>query len=200
MPQLLSSPARVFSFSELRSADLIIDALYEGGSAKNVGADPLDPLMGVGNQGGFRAKGSAGNEKLAVLYSTLDDPDWPDHLDLQSGVFTCHGDNKNAGHELHETSRGGNTLLRRCFAHLNSGMRNVIPPFFIFTKGEKGRDVIFRGLAVPGVEGRLEDLVAVWKSSDGLRFQNYRALFSILDSGHISRAWLEDLHRGDAKL
>jgi Restriction endonuclease AspBHI N-terminal len=127
--------------------------------------------MGVGNQGGFRTKGSAGREKVAVLYSTLDDPDWPDHLDLHSGVFTYHGDNKKAGHELHATPRGGNTLLRRCFADLHCGRRSSIPPFFAFTKGEEGRDVIFRGLAVPGVEGRLEDLVTVWKSSDGLRFK-----------------------------
>jgi hypothetical protein len=40
--------------------------------------------------------------------------------------------------------------------------------------------VIFRGLAVPGVEGEpADDLVAIWRSKKGERFQNYRAKFTI---------------------
>lgn len=66
----------------------------------------------------------------------------------------------------------------------------------LYEEGRKGRDVVFRGLAVPGVEGAMEDLVAVWKSSSGLRFQNYRALFTVLNVSRISRDWLHDLHRG----
>src|SRR5690349_18597983 len=110
---LLTSQRQVFRFADLRSADLFIDALYEGGSKKTVADDPLDPLMGCGNQGGFRAVGRAAAPKLAVLYSSLDDPDWPDFLDIYSGVFTYHGDNKRPGKELHDTPRGGNALLRR---------------------------------------------------------------------------------------
>jgi hypothetical protein len=43
--------------------------------------------------------------------------------------------------------------------------------------------VQFRSLAVPGATGiaSTEDLVALWKSSRGQRFQNYRALFTVLD-------------------
>ena len=33
---------------------------------------------------------------------------------------------------------------------LHVGHRDTIPPFFIFTKGPSGRDVFFRGLAIPG--------------------------------------------------
>jgi hypothetical protein len=44
---------RVFAFCDLCTADLFIDAVYEGGTNKNVTDDPLDPLMGCGNQGGF---------------------------------------------------------------------------------------------------------------------------------------------------
>jgi hypothetical protein len=187
---------RVIGFEDLRSADLYIDALYEGGVEKSVKDDPLDPLMGCGNQGGFRAVGPGTAPKLVVLYSSLDHPDWPDFLDVYNGTFTYHGDNKRPGRELHDTPRAGNALLSRCFASLHSGRRKAIPPFFIFTKGIKGRDVVFRGLAVPGAEGEVDDLTALWRSNRGLRFQNYRALFTILNVEHVRRAWIDDLHKG----
>ena len=120
--------------------------------------------MGVGNQGGFRALGPVAARKLVVLYSSLDNPEWPDYLDLHSGTFTYHGDNKEPGNELHHMPRGGNALLRRCFASVHSSRRNEVPPFFVFTRGGKGRDVVFRGLAVPGADGVTDDLTAVWKS------------------------------------
>ncbi len=41
-------------------------------------------------------------------------------------------------------------------------------------------------------------MVAVWKASDGQRFQNYRATFTVLDAGVISRAWINDLANGNA--
>lgn len=41
-----------------------------------------------------------------------------------------------------------------------------------------------------------EDLVAVWKSTRGRRFQNYRSVFTILDVPVIRRAWIDDLLRG----
>ena len=40
------------------------------------------------------------------------------------------------------------------------------------------------------------DLVAVWKTSNGQRFQNYRAVFTILDVPHIERSWIDDLQAG----
>jgi hypothetical protein len=38
-----------------------------------------------------------------------------------------------------------------------------------------------------------EDLVAIWKATAGQRFQNYRAVFTILDAATIPRAWIRSL-------
>ena len=56
--------------------------------------DPLSSLIGCGNQGGFRFKGTAKAAKLCVLYSNTGDRDWPDQLDEQQGLLTYYGDNK----------------------------------------------------------------------------------------------------------
>jgi hypothetical protein len=78
--------ANVFPFSALAEADLIIDALYEGGRQGNTGDDPLGKLVpGAGNQGGFRSVGSWNAPQLAVLYSSGEDPDWPDVIDKYTG-------------------------------------------------------------------------------------------------------------------
>jgi len=191
-----------FPFAGLASADLVVDAVYESGTAGHVGDDPLGRLLPCGNQGGFRYKVNQDKEPLfVVLYSDLADPDWPDFLDVELGRFTYWGDNKRAGQRIASTQRGGNLILQTMFDRLHGSVeeRRRIPPFFVFTKGAKGRDVVFRGLAVPGAPGVTanEDLVAVWRSGDtGQRFQNYRALFSILDVPIVTRAWLDDLFRG----
>jgi len=171
---------KIFPFEELKNADLHIDAIYEGGTKGNAGDDPISKIVGCGNQGGFRYVGSIETEiKLCVLYSDLLNPDWPDYLDLISGRLTYYGDNKHPGRRLHDTSRKGNAILRRVFNDLHSNTLTSIPPFFLFTKGPKGRDVVFRGLAVPGAEtiNQTDDLVAVWKTKEGERFQNYKEIF-----------------------
>jgi hypothetical protein len=119
-------------------------------------------------------------------------------LGLQARRF-YHGDNKNPGHELHETRRRGNLILRIAFEDLHHGHRKRIPPFFIFTKGAIGRDVIFRGLAVPGAISipQTEDLVAIWRTKSGQRFQNYRAILTILDVPRILRVWLNEIKTGN---
>ena len=189
---------RMYSFQELRKADLFIDAIYEGGTLKNAGDDPISKLLGCGNQGGFRYRGSInqpGSIQLCALYSEMSDPDWPDSLDPEFGIFVYFGDNKRPGHEMHDTKKKGNEILRNSYDHLHLDERAGIPPFFVFTKGPKGRDVIFRGLAVPGAKGfsQSDDLVAVWKTKMGRRFANYRAMFTILDVPRVSRAWIKDL-------
>lgn len=51
--------ANVFPFSALSAADLVIDAVYEGGTKGNTADDVLGKFIpGAGNQGGFRAVGS----------------------------------------------------------------------------------------------------------------------------------------------
>lgn len=193
--------AKVVPFSELQRSDLIVDAVYEGGDAGNSGDDPISKLLsGTGNLGGFRAAGRGSDKKFVVLYTSGEDKDWPDQLYLNTGQFVYYGDNKTPGHELHTTTRGGNRILRNVFAYLHSApaKREKIPPFFIFEKyptERSSRSVRFRGLAAPGSTGlpATSDLVAVWKSSDGQRFQNYQASFTILDVPVVERGWLIDL-------
>jgi hypothetical protein len=158
--------------------------------------------MGAGNLGGFRFSGSISNPELVVLYTTLSEPDWPDSLDLENGLFFYFGDNRKPGFDLHDrrAGRGGNLILKRMFelAHAGKEGRMQVAPFFVFSRGSKGREVVFRGLAVPGAEqlDQSSDLVAVWKSVGGQRFQNYRAVFTILDVSSVSRKWLTELKDG----
>ena len=193
-------PTHSFSFEELETADLIVDAVYKGGSEGSVADDPINPLIGGGNLGGFRYQGSTKSYDIdfCVLYSSMNDPDWPDTLNPESGIFTYYGDHKHPGRSLHDTPKRGNAILRDSFDHVHAQQREVVPPFLIFTKAGTGRDVIFRGLAVPGAPhlSQTDDLVAIWKIKEGERFQNYRAVFSILDVPIISRSWIEEFKSG----
>jgi hypothetical protein len=142
-------------FDQLASADLTVEAVYEGGADGNVGDDPLGRLVPVGNQGGFRYAGpqKANDLRMVVLYTSGANADWPDALDRETGLFTYFGDNREPGKELHDTSRGGNAILRTCFHRLHGSPaeREKIPPFLLFHKASQagGRDVQFLGLAVP---------------------------------------------------
>ncbi len=199
-PERRVCAARTIRFDRIEAADLFVDAVYEGERYEHGWRDPLQEMFSAGVQGGFRYKGSmSSGVQLCVLYSSLADLDWPDSIDFAQGLFTYYGDNKKPGHGLHDTKRKGNELLRRSFAWLHSGARELIPPFFVFTKGVRGRDVIFRGLAVPGAHdlGQTEDLVAIWKTANGQRFMNYRAVFTILDVPCVRRAWIDDLVAGE---
>lgn len=193
---------KTFLFDQCASSDLLLDATYESDRTRtDFGGDPIARLMGAGNQGGFRFSGPTESPNLVVLFTTLDEADWPDHLDLENGLFVYYGDNRKPGYELHDRSagRGGNLILRNAFEKAHSGHdgRTHVPPFFIFSRGSKGRDAVFRGLAVPGAVhlDPSSDLVAIWKSVDGKRFQNYRATFTILDVNKIPRTWLDELQQ-----
>jgi len=195
---------KIFDNSELSDCDLIIDAIYEGGNNGNSGDDPITKILPVGNQGGFRFAGKIDNLKYIVLYTSGENMDWPDTIDLETGVFQYYGDNKKPGHELHDTRRKGNLILKNLFDSLNSieDPRIKIPPIFIFKKfptQNSNRSVQFKGLCVPGTlqRNQIDNLVAVWKTSNGFRFQNYAAFFTILDIARISRNWLNKLNEGD---
>jgi hypothetical protein len=192
------------SFDALANADLIVDATYESApESKSIAGEPLAKLTGTGNQGGFRFSGPIAAPQVVVLYSTMSESDWPDSIDEENGLFYYFGDNRKPGFELHDrkSGRGGNQILRTVFAQAHGGSadRALIPPFLIFSKGDKGRDAVFRGLAVPGAIhlDQSSDLVAVWKSVDGHRFQNYRAVFTILDVAQVDRSWLNGLAKGE---
>ena len=188
-------------YAELSETDLIVDAVYEGAAGGHLSAEPMSKLLpGIGNMGGFRASGKGPDKRFVVLYTSGDDKDWPDFLDLTTGQFVYFGDNKTPGHELHDTAPGGNKILRRVFELLHNAFpeRQKIPPFFVFMKyptEASARSVQFRGIAVPGFAAlpATADLIAVWKTTAGQRFQNYRATFTILDCATISRKWINDL-------
>ena len=197
---------RIIPHEELSDANLIIDAVYEGGAGGQLSGEALSKLLpGTGNQGGFRAAGQGDDKKFVVLYTSGEDKDWPDRLDPYTSRFVYYGDNKTPGHDLHETGPGGNRLLRRVFALLHSMPpdRSRVPPFFIFEKyptPTSTRSVQFKGLAVPGFSGlpATADLIAVWKTTKGQRFQNYEATFTVLNAPVVDRAWLRDLVFGDS--
>jgi hypothetical protein len=202
------APESHVAFAALASADLVVDRLYAGGTKGNSGDDPISKLIrGVGNQGGFRYAGSPakGTVRLVVLYTSGDDVDWPDHLDVQTGTFTYYGDNKRPGQELHETPRSGNALLRDAFkaSHGAPDERATVPPFFLFEKaGTSGRSVRFRGLLAPGGPAVTsdEELAAIWRATGGKRFQNYRSYFTVLDHNLIPRSWIQQLLEGQGPL
>ncbi|MBV0903478.1 restriction endonuclease [Haloarcula salina] len=194
------SQGDVFPNDGLDRADLVVDAVYKGGSESNLAAATLPDLLNVGNSGGFRkATCQAGSVDLSyvVLFHNASEPSWPDKLDPESGIFTYFGDNRKPGSRLHEPP--GNKFLRKAYESLHNGERTDIPPILIFSATGEGYDRRFRGLAVPGTQtgNQSEDLVAVWKNKRGERFQNYRARFTILDVAQVSREWIEDLEEGN---
>jgi hypothetical protein len=196
---------RVIPFNEVSTADVIVDAVYESSVDGQLSGEPIAKLLpGSGNMGGFRVSGRGERKNWVVLFTTGEDRDWPDTLDLSTGLFVYYGDNKTPGHELHDTRAGGNRVLRHAFARLHADQdpRSGIAPFLVFKKhatSAGARSVQFKGLAVPGFPGlsATEDLVAVWKSSGGQRFQNYRSAFTILDVPVVSRRWINDLAVGN---
>ena len=106
---------RTTLFGQLATSDLFVDAKYEGGRFGNAADDPLPSLLRVDSQGGFRYRGKvAGKLHILVLTSSLADPDWPDSIDRETGVFTYYGDNKKPGRELHDTAVTAISSCRRC--------------------------------------------------------------------------------------
>lgn len=203
---------RTFRFEELPTAPLIVDAIYEGGEAKNLQAEVLGKVFStvdesghvirVQNVGGFRYRGPLPKPRLVVLTSNSSETAWPDTIDPFTGQLTYFGDNRSPG-ELHATPQGGNRILLEAFSQFeqSSTEREDLPVFFYFTKW-KGFSQQFRGLVVPGGAGVKTDerLTAIWRTKDRARFQNYRALFTILNVGEISRKWIDDLLLGRDKL
>lgn len=192
-----------FSGAQLGQVDLIVDAVYAGFKTERGGmADPLVPLVGVSRQGGFRYRGTKERPTLLVLTSNLAEPEWPDQLDETTGTFVYYGDNRHPGRLLHDTPRFGNKLLSQIFELVHLGQRHLVPPILIFTAEATGRAFRFRGLAVPGspILPATEDLIALWKTTDGQRFQNYKAVFTILDEAVISREWIHEMGRSEVSL
>lgn len=125
------------SFSDLETSSLIVDTVYKSGSG------PLDePIHFLfpkcGNMGGFRKvkrNDGSGNLAYVILYTTMNELEWPDFLDVETGVFRYYGDNRKPGSALTDTHAKGNALLEEVFGRLGCVEdRKDIPPFFIFKK------------------------------------------------------------------
>lgn len=184
--------------------DLNVDEIYGGSRRGNSSDDPLPALLGVDNGAGFRHLGKrpeVSTLKLLVLKTSFSDVNWPDSLDRENGIFIYYGDKREPG-ELHDTNRQGNLILMNLFneAHQND-KSSSFPPIFLFGNTGTFRDVQFLGLAVPGASGlgKDDDLVAVWRTTEeGVRFQNYKSVFTILDVPVVKRNWIKDIQNGKA--
>ena len=191
-------------FQDLEHANLLVDTIYEGGTASNLSSEVLSKLTHVGNSGGFRkCKKTVDGKKVnapayVCIYTTGEELEWRDELDRTLGRFTYWGDNRKAGSPICKTSLGGNAFLQEMYNNMFLGLRSKVAPVFVFQK-VCGRDVMFLGLAVPG-DRRIkpqDSLVAVWAQNDQGRYQNYKAIFTILDIPSIDHRWLHDLEYGD---
>ena len=191
---------KAYRFEDLDKADLVVDAIYESKRGANPFAgEPLNKLItNIGNRGGFNKKRSKNGGLVGlVLKSTGNEPDWPDELDIYTGIYTYYGDNKHPGKSLTDTKKKGNSDLEYIFnlAHGDKTDRKKCPLILVFEKFNKHGDYAFRGLAVPGSEYlfRGEDLIAIWRSAEGERFQNYRAKFTILDVNKLDGNWVREV-------
>jgi hypothetical protein len=193
------------SYYEIEFNKLVIDCIYEDSreNGSPLSGQPLQKLFpGIGNMKGIRPIGRKPDWKLYVLTSTEREADWPDVLDEASGVLTYWGDNRTPGRELHAAP--GNFMFREIFDRALSTNKDLklVPPGFYFTPGDQGRDVVFRGLVVPRTiqSDNAEDLIAVWRSTSGQRFQNYRAKFSVIDASEIDLNWISSILQGAENL
>ena len=201
-----------FKFDQLTTAPLVVDAIYEGGKVGNLKSEVISKVLSVKNDkgeilkvhttGGFRYRGKLPNPLVVALTSNSSEPAWPDSINPFTGQLTYFGDNRSPG-ELHETHLGGNQILADSFARFGDGKkaRQSLPVFFYFTKWS-GFSQQFRGLVVPSGVGVTSDdqLSAIWRTKNGARFQNYRAIFTVLNIPEISRQWISDLMLGKDKL
>ena len=147
---------RKVPFEKLSSANLNIDAIYEGDkTTSSYGGEPLHHLIpGLGTQGGFRKRKGLANELVGLVLTTSGaEVDWPDFLDPYTGTFSYYGDNRTPGKGILDTKAGGNKTLEMIFELAHSGsakLRATCPLILIFASTGIGRDFVFRGLAVPG--------------------------------------------------
>ncbi len=128
---------KIIPFAQLAASDLIIDAVYESSLDGQLAGEPISKLLpGSGNMGGFRVSGRGPKKNWVVLFTTGEDRDWPDILDINTGKFTYFGDNKTPGHELHDTRSGANNLLKDTFSSLYNEQepRVGVVPIFLFKK------------------------------------------------------------------
>jgi hypothetical protein len=69
------------------ATSLGIVRIYEGDAGSQLSVEPFTNLLPrVGNLGGSRSVGRGQDKKFVVLYSSGQDEDWSDVLDLNTGI------------------------------------------------------------------------------------------------------------------
>ena len=122
-----------YEFSEFPDYDLELDALYKGNVNLRVQGDPIHKLLpGLGNVKGIRYISMKKQSGYCALVSSGSEVEWPDRLDVTTGVLTYYGDNRTPGSGLHD--KDGNRYFRDHFNFLHSGEREKCRPFFYFEK------------------------------------------------------------------
>lgn len=184
-------------FSLLADAPLTPGFVYDGGTAGTVADDPIQRLLPVGNAGGIRWNGPIEDPTMIVLYSTGQEAEWKDEVDLDGdGRIVYHGDNRTTGQELLKPPKHGNLLLHR-FAE--RGFHPSVP-IFVFSKSATpgpSRSVLFHGLAQVGAPEYVKSdwLTAKWFDGDGGRFLNYVLLAHLVAPAVIERDAISGLAR-----
>ena len=73
-------------------------------------AEPFHKLIpGCENDGGFRKKlreDGSGKYAYVVLYTSMEELEWLDYLDEETGIFRYYGDNRQPGRALTDTKKG----------------------------------------------------------------------------------------------
>lgn len=187
---------------DLPHADLPAGALLSASPGGGIGGEPISRALGVGNQGGIRAKGAADHPSYIALFSKLDHADWPDAIDRASGVLTYHGDNLQPSRRPLEMK--GNQAIHAVFRRGLSTEKDrmQMPPLFVFTKAEgpgvPSRSVVFEGVAVPGAAMVPEEdwLLTKWFRGSQGRYENLLLTATILDVQVVTRSWLDELAGG----
>src|SRR5574344_1383070 len=97
------------AFEQLGQADLVVDTVYKGGKVSGKGSEVLSKLLpGCSNSGGFRKvmrKDGSGLPAYVVLYTSMQELEWPDYLDEETGIFRYYGDNRSPGRTILDTPR-----------------------------------------------------------------------------------------------
>lgn len=82
-------------------------------------SEPFHKLTpGCENEGGFRKKlreDGSGKYAYVVLYTSMEELEWPDYLDEETGIFRYYGDNRELGRELTDTKKKDNKILETVF-------------------------------------------------------------------------------------
>lgn len=168
-----------------------------GNPSSDLANEPINRLLGVGNQRGIRYRGSSNDTRVVALHMAAQHKEWPDHIDRSIAMLTYYGDARKEKSDHKQTP--GNRLLEVAFRNAASlATRDTAPVFLVFRSNSVRRNVVFEGVAAPGhpTTPPEEALIAVWSDSSLRGDPNYKTVYTMLDIPVVSRAWLSHLLAG----